>query len=243
MKKVTQLDYQIMILERMGPNISSIEKNKLRNLKEQKKILAEEGIELKGTVVPRFPPGFHNKRIPEYVINSVEETDEMEDAEEVQVEHSQTVEKKNSSGQGVASSYVMFVQVEREKLVSKDPDAKLDQNVLQQTWRNMSGEEKKLYSDMVRKKKEEVGENFRKDIKKNSFSEEDKKARKKVADKAYRERKYKSLDVKKKEEDSLKAKLEEMVAQKSGKAEEMTKCVINLKSEFLKIQKNEERSH
>lgn len=237
MKKVTQLDYQIMILERMGPNISSIEKNKLRNLKEQKKILAEEGIELKGTVVPRFPPGFHNKRIPEYVINSVEETDEMEDAEEVQVEHSQTVEKKNSSGQGVASSYVMFVQVEREKLVSKDPDAKLDQNVLQQTWRNMSGEEKKLYSDMVRKKKEEVGENFRKDIKKNSFSEEDKKARKKVADKAYRERKYKSLDVKKKEEDSLKAKLEEMVAQKSGKAEEMTKCVINLKSEFLKIQK------
>ena len=237
MKKVTQLDYQIMILERMGPNISSIEKNKLRNLKEQKKILAEEGIESKGTVVPRFPPGFHNKRIPEYVINSVEETDEMEDAEEVQVEHSQTVEKKNSSGQGVANSYVMFVQVEREKLVSKDPDAKLDQNVLQQTWRNMSGEEKKLYSDMVRKKKEEVGENFRKDIKKNSFSEEDKKARKKVADKAYRERKYKSLDVKKKEEDSLKAKLEEMVAQKSGKAEEMTKCVINLKSEFLKIQK------
>ena len=76
MKKVTQLEYQIMILERMGPNISSIERNKLRNLKEQKKIMAEQGIELKGTVVPRFPRGSFDIRAgfrSECVTNSVEE--------------------------------------------------------------------------------------------------------------------------------------------------------------------------
>lgn len=246
MKKVTQLEYQIMILERMGPNISSIERNKLRNLKEQKKIMAEQGIELKGTVVPRFPRGSFDIRAgfrSECVTNSVEEAlrggnEENEDAEEeAQVANSKTEEKKNSSGQGVSSSYVMFLQVEREKLMVKDPGAKLDLDDLQKSWKNMGVEEKKVYSDMVRKKMEDVGENFRKDIKEKSLSKKEKKARKKVADKEYRERKNKILQVKKKEEDTMKAKLEEIVVGKSGRAAEMSKYVNNLKSEILKTQK------
>ena len=82
---------------------------------------------------------------------------------------------------------------------------------------------------MFNKKKKELGKNFRKDIKSNSLSEKEKKVRRKVADKAYRERRKEDLDVKKKEEDLLKAKLEEIVVEKSGKAKEMTKYVNNLK--------------
>ena len=55
MKKVTRLDFQIMMLERLGPRISEVEKLKLGNLKEQKDRLAELGIEMKATMVPRFP--------------------------------------------------------------------------------------------------------------------------------------------------------------------------------------------
>ena len=90
---------------------------------------------------------------------------------------------------------------------------------------------------MFNKKKKELGKNFRKDIKSNSLSEKEKKVRRKVADKAYRERRKEDLDVKKKAEDLLKAKLEEIVVEKSGKAKKMTKYVNNLKSEILQIQK------
>merc|ERR1719318_505759 len=203
-----------MLLERMGPNISNSEKNKLSNLKEQKKRLAEQGIEMKGTVVPRFPCLPNDKRTgfqSKMAINSMEEAsksgnDKIEDAEEVQVAH--------SGGQGVAGPYLMFIQVEREKLTSKDPGAKLDHDSLQRTWSNKSVEEKRVYSDMFNKKMKELGKNFRKDIKSNSLSEKEKKVRRKVADKAYRERRKEDLDVKKKEEDLLKAKLEEIVVEK-----------------------------
>jgi Glu-tRNA(Gln) amidotransferase subunit E-like FAD-binding protein len=69
------------------------------------------------------------------------------------------------------------------------------------------------------------------------LSKIDKKARKKVADKQYRERRSKDQEVKKKEEDSLKEKLEEIVVAKTEKAEQMSKYVENLKYEMHKIQK------
>ena len=56
MKKVTLIDYQIMDLERRISSISEKEKEKLLNLKMQKQAMKDQGITLKATIVPRFPP-------------------------------------------------------------------------------------------------------------------------------------------------------------------------------------------
>ena len=47
MKKITRLDFQIINLEKMGSNISPMEKCKLDNLREQKCFMQENGIVLK----------------------------------------------------------------------------------------------------------------------------------------------------------------------------------------------------
>jgi len=248
MKKVTQIDYQIVLLERMGPNMSAIEKIKLDNLKEQKAFMAEKGIEMKGTVVPRFPPGTDGIRKGrfQHVADSLEDVtrDKNKDVEEAEnenadVDNTSTQVKKSikSRGQGVSSPYLLFVQNERLKLNSKDPKAKLNKEYLQQTWKDMNVREKMVFNDLFRKKKEDIGEKFRQDIKSKALSEIDKKARRKIADKEYRERRSKDLEVKKQEEDSLKEKLKEIIMVKTEKAEQMSKYVENLKYEMQKIQK------
>ena len=56
MKKVTQIDYQILELESRSSKLSPIERLKLSNLKEQKTLMANQGIKMKASIVPRFFP-------------------------------------------------------------------------------------------------------------------------------------------------------------------------------------------
>ena len=56
MKKVTQIDFQIMELESRSFTLSAIERLKLSNLKEQKTLMANQGIKMKASLVPRFLP-------------------------------------------------------------------------------------------------------------------------------------------------------------------------------------------
>ena len=216
MKKVTQIDYQILVLENMGSNMSAIEKLKLSNLKEQKTLMAKQGIELKASLVlPRFLPpsrktiqGDSSQSLgsKEVVVRKLESEESMEGADgatmqvkEASIEKLSSVldeeelsmevnendnntkagawennKRKKPSGQGISSSFLMFVQHERENLNKADPHAKLNLPALRQTWSKMRVDEKKVFQDMVGTKKVSLGQEFRKDIKNKSLSEVEK---------------------------------------------------------------------
>ena len=256
MKKITQIDYQIILLEKMGPNISAFEKCKLESLKEQKCLMATHGIELKATVVPKFPKkplinsktsclksnelGIHEDVTQEDGI----EKGVLKDVNKVSIDTNNSKEKgdlirkkSKNSGQGVSSPYLMFQKHERELLNKKDPKAKLDLQTLRQTWSKMSVIEKAVYKEKVQLAKDELGEDFRRKIKANALSAEEKKRRRKAADKKYREKMSQHQSEKKEEDSSLTEKLKEIILIKEKKLDQMLKYVGNLKSEVLEAQK------
>ena len=258
MKKVTQIDYQIILLEGMGSRISEIESRKLYNLREQKKLMDTHGIKMKATTVPWFPPrpSKHQGGVLASLeaedlcgaTNDVESdaVDSESDVESAAVDSDNDVEngpkaktglirKKKKSGQGVSSAYIKFISSKRELLVSEDSSAKLDLPTMRATWESMSASEKQVYEDMVISAKIDLGDNYRKDIKSNSLSDTEKKQRKKVADKKYRDRIKKEKSVNRGELENVDAKLKEIISYKEEKLNQCKDHLENLKSQVHKV--------
>ena len=257
MKKVTQIDYQIILLEGMGSRISEIESRKLNNLREQKKLMDTHGIKMKPTTVPWFPPcpSKHSGG----VLASLEAKGlggATDDVESIAVESENDVEsaavdsddvengpkaktgligKKKKSGQGVSSAYIKFISSKRELLVSEDSSAKLDLPMMRTIWERMKAREKQVYEDMVSSAKIDLGDNYRKDIKSNSLSDTEKKQRKKVADKKYRDGIKKEKSVNRGELENVKVKLKEIISYKEEKLNHVRDHLENLKSEVHKV--------
>ena len=130
-KKVTLIDYQIFLLEARGSNLSMFEQNKLNSLKEQKTLMEEQGIQLKPTIVPRFPllpPPPPKSKLE--TKGSPEKTDQVENigsVDEEAVWNKDVPEKisvnkfkgkvathgKTTRGPGVSSSFLKFVKYNR----------------------------------------------------------------------------------------------------------------------------------
>ena len=269
MKKVTQIDYQIILLEGMGSRISEIESRKLYNLREQKKLMDTHGIKMKATTVPWFPPrpSKHQGGVLASLeaedlcgaTNDVESdaVDSESDVESAAVESESDVEsaavdsdndvengpkaktglirKKKKSGQGVSSAYIKFISSKRELLVSENSSAKLDLPTMRATWKSMSASEKQVYEDKVISAKIDLGDNYRKDIKGNSLSDTEKKQRKKVADKKYRDRIKKEKSGNRGELENVDAKLKEIISYKEEKLNQCKDHLENLKSQVHKV--------
>ena len=272
MKKITQIDFQIMMLEEMGPKISAIEKCKLDNLREQKCLMQKSGIELKPTMVPKFPSRPNTKRrgscvqpagqknaesLTKKPVSDVE-TKATEVVEQVSINEDEVSksgaktdsqvksglhEKKNKvKSGGGPSAYLMFLHHEREQLNKKNPGDKLDLPSLRQTWSKMSESEKKVFQEMANLKKDSLGQEFHKEFKIKSLSVTEKKLRRKTADKKYRESRSQEQSVKKEEEDSLKERLKEVIIRKEEELDQMVNYVDNLKSEIGNIQKKKKEA-
>ena len=141
------------------------------------------------------------------------------------------------SGQGMASSYIMFVQHERKNLIGAEPHAKLDLPALRQKWSKKRVDEKKVFEDMVQAKKDVLGEEFRKDIRINKLTEVEKRRRKAEADKKYKDKVRKEKSEEQKEQGSVKVKIEEMLSSKLEKMDQLKNYMENLECEVQKTQK------
>ena len=164
MSKVTQLDAQIMDLERMGPNISPYEKAKLDILKERKTLLAAEGFEVKKTVKPNFkaprstvpklrparPSKTHlrSSNIPgQSKISSVEVAEE-------DSSHGLTTDVREKNIKGQEMSVCETEQRERRKVTDKKYYEKKTQMQLMK--KNENEELKAKLEELVSVKKEKI---------------------------------------------------------------------------------------
>ena len=267
MKKITQLDFQIINLEKMGPKISPLEKCKLDNLREQKCFMKENGIVLKPTMKPfqnvksrgsrkqqvgheiaetsKLVSNVKTKPAPLEVDNQVSEKEDEVSKNGTQMEfqvESRLKKNKGKVGVGGSSAFIMFVHYEREQLIMKNPKDKLDLPSVRLAWSKMSESEKTVFQDMAKLQKDKRNEELQSDIQSKTLSATEKKMRKKIADKKYRKRKGEEQSVKKVEDDSLKERLKEIILRKEEELQQMVNVVENLNSDIRNVQKKKQET-
>ena len=265
-KKMTQTDYKIELLERIGPEISDVEINQLNSLKERKSLMAKLGIENKATIVPKFPPrvfnksntGLKSKSNSGHLHISMDDQDEILSlSDEVQVGKlseeeppkiavkmiGQVKKLKKKSGQGFASPFLQFVKKCRVELDKVNPGASLNKKTMREKWIKMDEEEKKEFYDKALSEKERLGINFRKDIKDNSLSEIEKQSRKAESNKRYREKLKEEKAQKTHDKGTFEDQMNEVIAAKQTKLSDMINYVEILNAEVVKTkQLNREAS-
>eukprot|EP00092_Neocalanus_flemingeri_P036390 GFUD01039621.1.p1 GENE.GFUD01039621.1~~GFUD01039621.1.p1 ORF type:complete len:314 (+),score=99.02 GFUD01039621.1:54-995(+) len=263
--KITHTEYQIELLERLGANISQVERGQLGILKERKRLMAELGIECKATVEPNFPPPSNSfttnqvlhansqtaeKRVRD-VVQSFSGSDQHDDSDDFETEMSEvgkdTVSEPDQSevrktlkkkcGQGVSGPFVLFGEQKRKELDLIDPNAKLDKKSLQDLWDKMPDDEKKVFSEKYLLEKESAGDKFRSNITMQRMSSEERKLKKKERDKLSRNNKKQASMIKTEEENALKERLEEIIIAKEKKLAELVTYVENLKLDNAEYQK------
>ena len=220
MKKVTQIDYQILELESRSSKLSPIERLKLSNLKEQKTLMANQGIKMKASIVPRFfppprptIPGDCSESSGSYV----------EPAEETFTKADDTSEKgTETSIQKLAST----VLEEDEEIAVFEEDGE-----------NAGLEEDGESTGLEEAKKAILGEEFRKEIRINKLTEVEKKRRKAEADKKYKDNVRKEKSEEQKEQGSVKVKIEEMLSSKLEEMDQLKNYMENVKCEIQNTQK------
>ena len=256
MNKVTQIDYQISLLEMRGSNLSVFEQNKLNSLKEQKTLMDQQGIKLKPTIVPRFPlpppppaeTNFEISVLPnksneaKLLVGVDKEAVGKNDAPNKMIVNNKSKAKvathgKIARGQGVSSSFLKFVKYSREKQNNDNSLSKLDLNHLRLTWSKMNVSEKKPFIDMVKVQKTAVGDKVIKDVTNKSKSDEEKKERKAAADKKYREKMIEARTNYRTEQETLLEKMLELIIFKKGKMKDLQLFVKNIRDDITETQK------
>ena len=158
-KKVSELDYKILILEK-SEILSDKEQQRLDSLKEQKAYQATLGLEIHKTVkVPidwvsvdsskafSFEPNTNSESFPELD----------EDISEAEI--------KSPIKQGFGNDYIQFLKEKRKVLNNVDTEAKVDLVKIRKEWKFLPESAKKYYKKMAQEEKKKLGGNFRKSIK------------------------------------------------------------------------------
>ena len=157
-KKVTQIDFQIELMERIGidSELSQVEINQLNSLRERKVLMAKLGIENKATIVPKFPAKqLTNKAIKvkssvgeQIKSNSVALKSSKDDQsrEQVDPQCEEVIDNKildsagkkvsvikKKSGQGFSSPFLHFVHKNKLELNKISPGASVNKATLRET--------------------------------------------------------------------------------------------------------------
>ena len=131
----------------------------------------------------------------------------------------------------VANSFGQYLKIEKAKLNQENPKAKLDFKKNLKTWKGMPEEEKSTFKKMSKQEKADLGENYRKGIKKSAAEVQDVKEFDRVRKRNERQ------DFKiKKENDKLCAdKFQSILTKKETKYEKMIELNKSLEKEYLEL--------
>jgi len=260
--KMSQIDYKIELLERIGldAELSQVEKNQLNSLKERKVLMAMNGIENKATIVPKFPP---RKKPREAIteaqtVNEVESTSKSKpvihsskvgqgDVEQNESQHGGVVDKsgpsvekkvavKKKCRQGFSNPFLHFVHKNKMELNNTSPGARVTRATLMETWKKMDEVSKKEFYDKSEAEKLGLGSDYRKNIKENALSTAEKKQSRSMTNRKHHEKLKKERELKIKEGDALVKDFEDIVSLKETKLKEMIVYVEGLKLDVVKTQ-------
>ena len=251
MKKVTQLDAQILEFERKGDALSKYERMKLDNLRERKRLEVDNGINPKPSVlVPSSSPKLSKKLQKKSIktrknsrsyshcskasTSSLSVFNEDVSSEENVVEGSGEMHNINLSlAPGKKTSpFILFLQKKKMELREVEPDIKLDLAFVREEWGNLSASEREMYE------KQALDIRERSSLEKVAVSSEEKRKRKAIVDKKYRDKKKNSNALDKEDSKLVKTKLEQIISIKKEKIASTTLAIESLQKEVHELKEN-----